>query len=258
MCKIIAIANQKGGVGKTTTAISFASGLTKLGKKVLLIDFDPQGSLTIGLGSQEPAALEHTSAKLLIDNINEQKVEPVEYIVTGGAIPFIPGNIVLSSVEVQLVNVIGREMVLKEALEPFKPMFDYIIIDCMPSLGFLTINALIAANSVIIPVQAHFLGAKGLEDFSGTLRKVKKINPGLNVDGILITMFNKQLTFSKGIVEAIQNTYGESIHIFDTKIPISIKAAETTAAGQSILDYSPKNPVAIAYQEFAKEWLRNG
>ncbi len=258
MSKVIAIANQKGGVGKTTTAISFASALTKQGKKVLLIDFDPQGSLTIGLGIHDTAALEHTSARLLIDSINEQAREPMQYINTSGAIPFIPGNIMLSSVEVQLVNVIGREMVLKEALEPFRILFDYIIIDCMPSLGFLTINALTAADSVIIPVQAHFLGAKGLEDFSSTLRKVKKINPSLSIDGILVTMFNKQLNFSKGIVEAIKATYGESIHIFDTKIPISIKAAETTAMGQSILDYSPKNPVAVAYQEFAKEWLHNG
>ena len=128
----------------------------------------------------------------------------------------------------------------------------------MPSLGFLTINALTAADSVIIPVQAHFLGAKGLEDFSGTLRKVKKINPTLSIDGILITMYNPQLIFSKGIVRVIKETYGESIHVFETKIPISIKAAEATALGESILDYCPTNPVAIAYQEFAKELLLSG
>ena len=257
MSKIIAVANQKGGVGKTTTAISLASALIKQGKRVLLIDFDPQGSLTIGLGCHDTATLENTSATLLVDSINEEAVQPEQYINHSGTIPFIPGNIMLSSVEVQLVNVIGREMVLKEALEPFRVLYDYIIIDCMPSLGFLTINALTAADSVIIPVQAHFLGAKGLEDFSATLRKVKKINPSLIIDGILITMYNKQLNFSKGIVQAIKDTYGETIRVFDTKIPISIRAAETAALGQSILDYSPNNPVAIAYQEFTKELFAN-
>ncbi|RPF43363.1 chromosome partitioning protein [Hydrogenoanaerobacterium saccharovorans] len=258
MSKVIAVANQKGGVGKTTTAISLGSALMKEGKRVLLIDFDPQGSLTICLGIHDTDALEYTSAALLVDSINEDTKEPQRYINEEHSIPFIAGNLMLSSVDVQLVNVIGREMVLKESLEPFLAMFDYIIIDCMPSLGMLTINALTAADSVIIPVQAHFLSAKGLEEFSSTLRKVKKINPTLTIDGILFTMYNKQLNFSKEVVQAIKDTYGESIRVFETMIPNSVRAVESTAVGKPIIEYCPYNPVAIAYQDFAKEVLNIG
>lgn len=258
MSKVIAIANQKGGVGKTTTAISLASALAKQGKKILLVDLDAQASMTVALGQKDTESLQHTTATLMAAAINEDMIIAKDYILCKDGIDFIPSNILLSGIEMSLVNTISRESILREALTSFTGLYDYILIDCMPSLGIITINALVAANSIIIPVQAHFLGAKGLEDFSKTLKKVKRINPELYVEGILITMFNKQLTFSRGVVEVIKKTYGSNIRIFDAMIPISVKAVETTAMGKSIIDYSPNNPVSISYQNLAEELMNRG
>ena len=190
MCKVIAVTNQKGGVGKTTTTVNLGIGLANLGKKVLLIDSDPQGSLTISLGYHEPDELDVTLADLVTEVVEEKEISFSEAILhhTEG-IDFIPANIELSALEVNLVNVISREYMLKCLIDKVRDNYDVIIIDCMPSLGMLTINALVAADSVLIPVQAGFLSVKGLEQLIKTIGRIqKRINKGLVIEGILLTM----------------------------------------------------------------------
>lgn len=259
MCKIIAIANQKGGVGKTTTAGNLGIGLIEQGKKVLLIDADAQGSLTASLGYSEPDTLETTLATVMGKVINEEALEPCDGILHHEeGVDLMPGNIELSGLEVSLVNVIGRERVLKEYLDVVREAYDYILIDCMPSLGMLTINALAGADSILIPVQAAYLPVKGLQQLIRTIGKVKRqINPALSIEGILLTMVDSRTNYAKEITALLKETYGEKVRIFDSCIPVSVRAAETSAEGVSIYRHDPRGKVAAAYCQLTKEVAGN-
>ena len=259
MSKVIAISNQKGGTGKTTTAVNLGIGLANEGKKVLLIDYDAQGSLTQCLGYPNPDELSVTISSLMEKVIREQPVLENEGILHHKeGVDFIPANIELSGMETALVNIMSRERVLKDYLATVKDNYDYVLIDCTPSLGMLTINALTAANEVIIPVQSHFLPAKGLEQLLGTVAKVKRqINPALKINGILLTMVDDRTNLARDISQLIRNTYGNHIKVFKTEIPLSIKAAETSAVGKSIYSYDKNGRVADAYRNLTREVMNN-
>lgn len=260
MCKIIAIANQKGGVGKTTTTSNLGIGLAKQGKKVLLIDADAQGSLTASLGFTEPDSLEVTLATIMGNLINDEEVEPGEGILHHEeGIDLMPGNIELSGLEVSLVNVMSRETVLRSYIEIVRESYDYILIDCMPSLGMITINAFACADSILIPVQAAYLPVKGLQQLIKTVGKVKRqINPKLEIEGILITMVDSRTNYAKDISAMLKEAYGSRVRIFANVIPISVRAAEISAEGISIYKHDPKGKVASAYDSLTKEVLEDG
>lgn len=253
--KTIALANQKGGVGKTTTAANLGIGLFRQGKKVLLIDADAQGNLTQMLGWQRPDELSPTLSTLMEKIITEAPLVPGEGILRHHeGVHLLPANIELSSMEVTLVNTMSRETILRQYLSTVKKDYDYAIIDCMPSLGMMTINALTAADSIIIPVQAHYLPAKGLEQLLKSVARVKKqLNPGLNIDGILLTMVDSRTNFAKDISSLIRSTYGS--RVFATEIPHSIRAAEMSVEAKSIFEYDPHGKVAAAYENLTKEVL---
>lgn len=255
-CKILAIAGQKGGIGKTTTAFNLAHSLATEGKKVLLCDFDPQSNLSMCFGIEKPDELKTTIYHLMTAVIEERELpDKSEYIQSFGNLDLIPCSIELSAMEVNLVNVMSREIILKSVLEELKPFYEIIIVDCMPSLGMLTINALAACDSVLIPATPQYLSAKGLELLLKTIMRVKKrINPGIEIDGILITMFNERIRLSKEILALINDAYGKHIRIFESKIPVSVKVGEATLNYKSIVEYDPDGKVATAYKSFAKEY----
>lgn len=259
MCRIIAIANQKGGVGKTTTASNLGIGLARHGKKVLLIDADAQGSLTSSLGIREPDKLDTTLANILGRIVTDERVEGEDGIIKHEeGIDLMPGNIELSGLEVSLVNAMSREMVMRSYVEGVKKKYDYILIDCMPSLGMLTINALACADSILIPVQAAYLPVKGLEQLIKTIAKVRRmINPGLKIEGILLTMVDQRTNYAKDIITLLRETYGNRIKIFESSIPNSVRAAEISAEGVSIYRHDPKGKVASAYLALTEEVLRS-
>lgn len=256
---VIAVVNQKGGTAKTTTVENLGIGLAKAGKKVLLIDTDPQASLTICLGYPRPDDLPMTLTDLLSSSINERPVNLSEGILhQAEGVDLIPANIEMAGLEVALVNTMNRERMLKQLLEPIKGSYDYILLDCMPSLGMLTVNALAAADAALIPVQANYLSAKGLEQLLQTINKVKRqINPKLRIEGILLTMVDGRTNYAKDISSLIRETYGAKIKVFDAVIPRSTRAAEISAEGKSIFAYDPKGKVAAAYEDVTKEVLKN-
>lgn len=258
--EVIAIVNQKGGVGKTVTTVNLSTSLSRQGKKVAIIDLDPQGNLTMCMGYQNPDELPITIADIFMEYIEDKiTLNKDQYLLKAEGCDLIPSSIQLSGIEPSLVNALSRERILKQFVETIQNDYDYILIDCPPSLGMLTINALTAATSVLIPVQAHFLSAKGLEMLISTIARIKRhINPTLEFKGILITMYNERLNFSKAIMANLESAYGDNIRIFKNKIPQSVRAVEHTAAGQSAFLYDPKCKVALAYEAFVKEVLEDG
>ena len=251
-CKTIAICNQKGGVGKTTTTVNLGVGLAMQGKKVLLIDTDPQGDLTTCLGWQNTDDLGITLATKLTDVINETMTNPMVGILHHEeGVDLVPANLELSAMEFNLVNAMSRETALRNYLSEVKDKYDYVLIDCMPSLGMVTINALSAADSVIIPVQAQYLPAKGMTQLVQTISKVKKrINPNLKIDGMLLTLVDSRTNLAKSTVEALRENFGNQIKMYRTHIPIAVKAAETSSKGKSIFAYEPNSTVSKAYSDF--------
>ena len=252
--KVIAISNQKGGVGKTTTTVSLGVGFAQKGKRVLLIDTDPQGSLSIALGYKRPDDFQYSLAEVFQDVLLDRTPRPEEAILhTDEAVDLLPANIMLSGLELQLTAATCRESILKKLIQPLKSEYDYIIIDCMPSLGLLTINALVAADSVLIPTLPHYLSSKGLEQLIKTIFRLRELNPDLKIEGILFTMVNVLSKFQKETIELTRESYGEHIRIFKTEIPNSVKAVETAAEGKSIYEYDEKGKVSNAYKSLIDE-----
>ena len=256
---VLAVVNQKGGTGKTTTCENLGVGLAQEGKKVLLVDVDPQGSLTISLGYPRPDDLDSTLSELMAKAMQETPLSPGEGILHHEeGVDLIPANISLSGIEVSLVNAMSRETILKQLMEPLKRQYDFILLDCMPSLGMLTVNALAAADNVLIPVQTQYLSAKGLEQLLQTVNKVRRqINPKLRIEGILLTMVDGRTNYAKDISNLIRETYGSKIKVFGTDIPHSVRAAEISAEGKSIFQHDPKGKVASAYRTLTKEVVQD-
>lgn len=257
-CKVIAIANQKGGVGKTTTTFNLGVALKNQGKKVLVVDADPQGDLTTYMGYNE-SELKTTLAQLMESVIYDSQLDTKQAILNNDeGIDLIPSDLDLSATEAMLVNAMSREITLRTILNNVKKDYDYVLIDCMPSLGMLTINALSCSDKVVIPVQDHFLAAKGMGHLLKTVSRVKRtINPNLEVGGILLTLVNKRTNLSKETIQDLKETYGRAIKLYDTQIPLAVKTAESTSRGKSIFKYDKNGKVATAYEDFAKEVLED-
>ena len=255
---VTAVVNQKGGTGKTTTCENLGVGLAQQGKQVLLVDTDPQASLTIALGYPQPDELPITLSDLLAKGLRDEAIAPGEGILHHPeGVDLMPANIELAGMEVSLVNAMSRETTLRQYLDTVRYQYDHILLDCMPSLGMLTVNALAAADNLVIPVQAQYLPAKGLEQLLQTVSKVRRqINPKPKIDGILLTMVDNRTNNAKSIISALRET-GDSLRVFDTEIPFSVRAAETSSEGKSIFAHDAKGKVAAAYERLTKEVLDN-
>jgi chromosome partitioning protein len=252
--RVISIANQKGGVGKTTTVINLGAALAELGRKTLLIDLDPQAALSIGFGINS-YELEETIYNALV----ESHISSLESVIHYGIRPdldVVPSNIDLAAAEMELIAAIGREYILKESLEPLRERYNYILIDCPPSLGLLTINALTASNSVLIPLQCEYLALRGMRMLIEVIEKVqRKLNPSLKILGILGTMYNARTIHAREVMEEIRSVFGDKV--FDVVIRSSIKFAEAPVVHKPILEYARRHPGAVAYRTLA-EVIVNG
>jgi chromosome partitioning protein len=253
MTRIISIANQKGGVGKTTSAVSIAAALAEKGQRVLAVDLDPQGHLTINMGCRRPDELEHTIYDVLTDH--RVAATDVRMHSDNIGVDFLPANIELSGAELQLVTEFGRESVFKEKLEPLEHEYDFVIIDCPPSLGLLCVNALVASSDVIIPLQCEYFGMKGMQQLTRTIDRVRaKLNAQLHIAGILPTIYKSRTLHSQEVLELVKGAYGDLV--YSITVDASIRFAETPLAGQSILQYAPSSPGAKAYRWLATTILK--
>jgi len=256
---VICIANHKGGVGKTTTAVALAQGLSEYGKRVLLIDWDPQASLTVTLGFS-PDRLKRTGYDVLTSTMRNNgncSIHDVIVQTRNPNINLVPANIELSQAQLDLVTAFARELMLREMIRPARQGYDFILVDCLPSLGLLTINALSAADEVIIPLQADFLAMKGLAHLLSTIIRVKdRINPALEISGILFTMTNSRTLHSREVIEVTKRAFGDKIRVFDAIIPTSVRFKEAPAAGESILTYAPNSAGASAYRLLTEEVMK--
>ena len=251
MAYVISIVNQKGGVGKTTTAVNLGAFLAKKRKKVLIIDLDPQGNATSGYGFDK-SELENTVYDLLV---NEEDIGNVIAPTTVKNVDMCPTNINLAGAEVELVSAISRETILKRAIEPVLDKYDYIIVDCPPSLGLLTINALAACEGVIVPIQGEYYALDGLTQLIDTINMIKKkLNTSIGILGVVITMHDRRTQLTKQVVEEVQKYFGEKV--FNTFIPRNVRLAEAPSHGQTIEEYDPKSKGSLAYQALANEVVK--
>ncbi|MCL2189047.1 MAG: ParA family protein [Defluviitaleaceae bacterium] len=260
MCKVYSVASMKGGVTKTTTTLNLATALALMGKKVLAIDLDPQGSLSICAGVPNPDKLTHTTYTLLDIALDEdESLNPHDYIISCGKVDVIPCNIKLSAFELNRGHEIGAERALQTAIEPLREKYDIIIIDTPPSLGILTANALTASNGVIIPVTPQLLSAVGMKMLIKTIQKIQKhINPNVAIEGVLMSMCDIRTNLYKDISNIMEETYCQTVRIFETVIPHSTKVGEANLRQQSVLVYDEKSKPSQAYMNFAKELMGNG
>lgn len=255
-CKIIALTNHKGGVGKTTSTVNLGAALAQKGKRVLLVDVDPQGSLAISMGVKHPDEELDVSLGTLLKCVIDDEPLPENFGILKNpeGLEFIPANEDLSAMEMALFSCMNRERVLKDFLEPLKRRYDYILLDCMPALGILPINALVAADSVIIPSQPSFLSSKGMNLLLKSIARVRRqINPNLTIDGILFTMVDNRTVNDRSIIASLRESMGDKIRFFDTVIPRSVRVAECTATGKSIFAYDKTCKAAKAYADIGEE-----
>ena len=254
MAKTIAICNQKGGVGKTTTALNLGAGLSREGRRVLLIDSDPQSDLTTSAGI-EADSVEKSLGRLMYLATENYKPDVKDTIIHHEeGFDIIPSNLDLSSMETRLVNAMSREKVLDNLLKEVRKDYDYILIDCMPSLGMLTINALTAADSVIIPVQAQYLPAKGMTQLLRSIDMVRShTNENLKIDGIVMTLVDGRTNLARDVINAIRTNYGMNIRIFDAQIPVAVRAAEASKTGMSLFKYDAQSKATKGYEALTKE-----
>jgi chromosome partitioning protein len=254
MGKVFVVTNRKGGCGKSVTTASLGVGLARQGKKVLLIDADNQHSLTVSMGVTEPDKLPVTLSTVISDIITKRDYDPLKGIIHHSeGVDLMPANDSLTGMELTLAPLMGREIILRKYINKVKPLYDFVVIDTCPTLDVLTINALAAADSALIPVTPKFLDAKGLELLLKSIANIQEdINPNLSICGILLTMVDSRTNLSKGIINLIKEAYGEEIRIFQEPIPHSVRAAEASATGKSIFTHDPNGRVAAAYDALTK------
>ncbi|MGI6153586.1 MAG: ParA family protein [Christensenellaceae bacterium] len=258
MSKVISISNQKGGCGKSTVSFNLAAGLARKGKSVLCIDNDPQGNLTMSMGHHKPDDLPYTISSIVEKIADDQPFEPEKGILTHDeGVSLMPANIQLSGFEAALINVYGREAILKQYVDRVRDHYDFVLIDTSPSLNMLTINALTASDTIIIPTTPQFFSAKGMELLLSTYSRLvrRKINEELRIEGILINMMDSRPNFTKEVASLVRSTFSEKIRVFHTEIPTSVRVSESSAEGISIFKHDPNGKVAQAYEAFVEEIL---
>ncbi len=253
MGKVIAITNQKGGVGKTTTSVNLSACLASAGKRVLLLDLDPQGNTSSGVGIDKDT-VDRCIYNVLIDNVNIEKAILKSKI---KHLHVVPATIQLAGAEVELVSIVSRETILKKALVKIKNKYDFIIIDCPPSLGLLTINALTAADSILIPIQSEYYALEGVGQLINTITLVRNsLNPSLDIEGVLLTMYDGRTNLSISVADDVKKYFGQKV--YRTVIPRNVRLSEAPSFGEPIILYDPKSKGALVYEQLAKEVIKNG